>query len=65
MNDASDAKRMASAAGLANMDARHLDQLVRSIGESRARASRLPKDLAWTEEVAFTFRPRVRPRTAR
>ncbi|HEX7128165.1 MAG TPA: hypothetical protein VF406_20615 [Thermodesulfobacteriota bacterium] len=58
-------KRLASAAGLARLDARHLDQLARSIDKSRSHTSRLPKDLAWNEEVAFTFRPRPNLRTNR
>ena len=50
-------KQIAAVAGLADMAGSSLQQLAKSIEKSCYYASQLPKDLGWTEEVAFTFRP--------
>ena len=50
------AREIAIAAGLTKLDAKHLDQLARSVASARELAEKLPKDLHWTEEIALTFR---------
>ena len=50
------AREIATAAGLTKLDAKHLDQLARSVASARELADKLPKDLHWSEEMALTFR---------
>jgi hypothetical protein len=47
---------MAAAVGLTRLRAKHLEQLQASTVAAGELASKLPKDLAWTEELALTFR---------
>lgn len=49
--------RIASAAGLAAMDASYLRQLASSTEKGRFHTNQLPRDLSWNEEPALTFRP--------
>ena len=47
---------MAAAVGLTRLRDKHLEQLQASTVAARELAGKLPKDLAWTEELALTFR---------
>ena len=52
----SQARLIASTAGLTKLDAKQLAQLALSIASARELAAKLPKDLHWREEIALTFR---------
>ena len=54
--DENHARLIAMAAGLTNLDERHLAQLVQSVASARELAAKLPKDLHWSEEIALVFR---------
>jgi hypothetical protein len=54
--DKRQASRMAHAAGLRRLEAKHLTQLARGAESARELADQLPKDLHWSEEMALTFR---------
>ena len=51
----SQARLIATAAGLTKLDGKHLAQLAQSVASSRELAAKLPKDLHWSEEIALTF----------
>jgi len=54
-------EQIARAARLSIMSATFLDQLAKSIENSRFHTNGLPVDLAWDEEIAVTFRPDSAP----
>ena len=49
------AREIATAAGLTNLDEKHLAQLALSVASARELAAKLPKDLHWSEEIALVF----------
>jgi hypothetical protein len=50
------AREIAAAAGLTKLDEKHQAQLALSVASARELASKLPKDLHWSEEIALVFR---------
>ena len=54
--DEQTARLCAAAAGLTELDEKHLKQLAQAIASTRDLSSKLPKDLHWSEEIALTFR---------
>jgi hypothetical protein len=60
--DSDEVRKLAAAAGLEKVEDRHLQQLKKSFEKSRLLTSQMPRDLHWSEEVAFTFQPKPRQR---
>ena len=50
------AREIARAAGLTQLEEKHLEQLALGVASARELAGKLPKDLHWSEEMALTFR---------
>jgi hypothetical protein len=46
---------IATAAGLTGLKQEHLEQLHRAIASARELSDKLPKDLAWSDELALCF----------
>lgn len=55
MADREEARRTASSLGLTRLDDKALDLLAQGMRTTRDLASRLPKDLHWTEESALVY----------